>query len=215
MGCRYGRLIRTFVSPEKEVSFGTAVAFSHDGKILATAKGDGVVQLWDISTRTRISTLTVKDDGASFTRMAFSPDDETLATWGNPGTVRLWDMATHAQIGAPIAAGSGQVNDASFSPDGGTLATAGTDSTARLWDVATHAQIGAPIPAGPGQLNKVAFSPDGKTLATEDLQVAFWNVALPHNLTASVCAIAARSITRDEWNTYVKSEPFQPVCSPK
>jgi WD40 repeat protein len=211
------RLIWAPAVSENASGTDAAVAFSHDDKILATAVvGDGLVQLWDIATRTQIGTLTVKGDSSGLTRIAFSPDNKTLATWGDPGIVRLWDLATHTQIGAPVATGTGtgQVYDASFSPDGTILATAGADGMARLWDVATHAQIGAPIAAGTRLLVLLAFSPDGKTLATEgDQGTTFWNVALPHNLLESVCAIAGRSLTRDEWDTYVKSEPFQPVCS--
>jgi WD40 repeat protein len=207
------RLIWAPVVGEEAFRPGPAVAFSHDGKMLATAAKNGSVQLWDIARRTRIATLTAKGDGASFTRVAFSPDDRTLATWGDPGILRLWDVAAHTQIGAPIAAGSGQVNDASFSLDGSTVATAGTDGMARLWDTATHAQIGAPITDGTSDIYTAAFSPDGKTLATSSLTgVAFWDVALPRNLAGSACAIAGRSFTRGEWDTYVQSEPFQPVC---
>lgn len=147
--------------------------------------------------------------------VTFSPDGKTLATWGGPGPARLWDVATRTQIGATLASGTSEVDAAAFSPDGKTLATADLNGTVQLWDVATHAPIGAPLTAGTGPAQAVAFSPDGNTLATADLEgpVQLWNIALPSNLLKAVCAIAGRSLTRQEWSTYIPSEPFQRVCS--
>ena len=152
--------------------------------------------------------------------MGFSPDGKLLATAGADGTVRLWDVSTRAQIGAPLTVpsnGIDSVDGVGFSPDGKLLATAGADGTVRLWDVSTRAQIGAPItvPSSIGHgIVGVAFSPDGKTLATagEDGTVRLWNVAFPANLVYAACNIAGRPLTRQEWSTYVPSEPFQQVC---
>jgi WD40 repeat protein len=158
----------------------------------------------------------------ALTRVAFSPDGKTLATWGVPGPVRLWDIATHAQIGAPLSADNGLVFAVAFSPDGKTLATMNADGTAQLWDVATHAPIGALLKGEPGGLftgtlagGEVAYSPNGKFLGTmnSDGTVELWNIALTRNITKAICAIAGRSLTHEEWNTYVQSEPFQRVCS--
>src|SRR5262249_54255155 len=125
------------------------------------------------------------------------------------GTARLWDIATHAQIGAPFGSG---VNTIAFSPDGKTLATAG-NGTAQLWDIATHAPIGPPLGK---DASVVAFSPHGKTLATAGPDgTRLWDISRPGNLLDAVCAIAGGSLTRQEWSTYIRSEPFQRVCPQK
>jgi len=138
---------------------------------------------------------------------------------GNPlareSLLDAYAQPDHAVLNADSG---GRVYGAAFSPDGTLLATAGADGKVRLRDVATRSQIGAPITvpgsAGGGGLGGVAFSPDGKVLATagSDGTVLRWDVAFPGNLLDAVCAIAGRSLTRQEWSVYVQSEPFQQVC---
>jgi len=219
---RLGSLIRTAQNGLGFEEGGPDVAFSPDGKTLATTSGGSTVQLWDVASHARIGTLVAANGTPALTRVAFSPDGKTLATWGVPGPVRLWDIATHAQIGAPLSADNGLVFAVAFSPDGKTLATMNADGTAQLWDVATHAPIGALLKGEPGGLftgtlagGEVAYSPNGKFLGTmnSDGTVELWNIALTRNITKAICAIAGRSLTHEEWNTYVQSEPFQRVCS--
>jgi WD40 repeat protein len=58
----------------------------------------------------------------------------------------------------------------------------------------------------------VDFSPDGKTLVTAGGPIRLWNVAFPRDLLSAVCAIAGRSLTRQQWTIYVPSQPFQQAC---
>jgi len=163
----------------------SAVAFSPDGKLLATADGDGNVRLWNPVTGQAFGSALPVDTGpgGSVVGVAFSPDGKLLATADAAGYVRLWNPVTRQAVGAPfLAATTGGVNGVAFSPDGKLLATAGVDGAVRLWNPVTRRAVGAPLlastsPRGGGGVYGVAFSPDGKLLAAADADgyVRVWN----------------------------------------
>jgi WD40 repeat protein/transcriptional regulator with XRE-family HTH domain len=162
------------------------MAFSPDGKLLATGYGSGYVRLWDPATGQAIGSPLLADTSpegnGGVTGVAFSPDGKLLATAGGDGTVRLWNTATRQAARAPLPANSnGSVAGVAFSPDGKLLATAGGDGYVRLWNPATGQPVGSPLPAdtSPDGVDAVAFSPDGKLLASADADgtVRLWNPA--------------------------------------
>jgi WD40 repeat protein len=150
------------------------LAFSPDGKVVATGGGDGTVKVWSADTWQERATLPGHKDHVHC--MAFSPDGGKLATasaWGDDnGDVKIWDLASRSSRRLP---GTGAY-ELTFSPDGQSLAAGGNESGLRLFDVATGRQRTA-LEGPKGVVMSVAFAPDGKTLASggNDRTVRLWD----------------------------------------
>ena len=107
------------------------VAFSADGKTLASARRDGTILLWNVERRQPHVTLR----SYLVWSLAFSPDGRTLASGSGDNTITLWDVESGQPLGEPLSGHSDSVLSVTFSPDGKTLATGGGDGTIILWDV--------------------------------------------------------------------------------
>jgi WD40 repeat protein len=112
----------------------SSVAYSPDGKTLASASLDKTIKLWAVATG--VEQATIKGHTHFVLSVAFSPDDKTLASGSFDKTVRLWDAATGKERAA-LKGHTGWVYSVAFSPDSKALASASQDGTVRLWDAAT------------------------------------------------------------------------------
>lgn len=148
----------------------TGVAFSPDGKILASTHEEGAVRLWEVASGQVIKQI----DSAAWARgIAFSPDGELLA-WCNKDNVTLWEVETQSKF-ATISEDQGAA--LAFSPNGELLALARWDGTIRLWDITKSREV-AIFTGHAYAIADVAFSPDGKILASgsNDDTVKLWRV---------------------------------------
>lgn len=149
-------IFKTLEASPGESSEVGALAFSPNGKWLASSHKDGAIRLWDVKTG-RIS-RTMPGPQQEIWSIAFSPDGGILAAGSNDKTIRLWDMQQYVALHT-LTGHRGDVLEVAFSPDGKMLASASRDSTIRIWDVATgaakHTLLGH---AGP--VRTLAFSPD-------------------------------------------------------
>ncbi|HEX8737216.1 MAG TPA: caspase family protein [Pyrinomonadaceae bacterium] len=151
------------------------VAFSRDGKMMASGGGDNTVRLWNVETGWQIKSL--EGHTNYILALAFSPDGKTLASGGFDASIRLWDVQTGRQIKS-LEGHTKQIFSIAFSPDGETLASGSGDNTARLWNLKNGEY--KTLTGHTSYVFSVAFSPrDGKMLATgsPDSKIKLWNTA--------------------------------------
>ncbi len=144
-------------SPEDYRGDVTGVAFSSDGKTLASGSAD-MVYLWDAETGEALGEL---ENETLIHDVAYSPDGSLLAVGCDDGNLRLWDVAQGEVLNIWEAHPDSQVVSVVFSPDGSRLASSGWDGMVRLWDV----EAGEEIFTLEVATESLAFSPDGALLA--------------------------------------------------
>ena len=140
---------------------GRTVAYSPDGKLLATA-AERVV-LWDVASMTKIVPLEYESIVWS---VAFSPDGRWLVSTHGDGSILIWDVANR-ELEANLRQHSGGVRGITFSPDGRRLATASEDQSVIVWD-AVSGRKEAVFTRHQTRVAAVAFSPDGRWMASVD-----------------------------------------------
>lgn len=155
------------------------IAYSPDGKWLATASGDpgqfGSLKLWIAEPNgggKLVRDLLETSD--SVFAVTFSPDSKLVAAAGADRAIRIWEVETGKQL-ALIEDHADWILDLAFSPDGKRLASASRDKTSKVFDVEKKESL-VTFPGHAQTVYAVAFSPDGKLVASggEDNQIRLW-----------------------------------------
>jgi WD40 repeat protein len=172
----------------------TAMAFSPDGKMLASGDGSGAVKLWDVNSGSGLRTLSgevmeavSKGDGVS--ALAFSADGKTLAgarvamgeavagksSWMTE--ITLWDVQS-GRVLSSISGHGGKIQSLAFNPMRRWLAGGGMDKTVTLWDLDTGQQFKT-FTGSAEMVSVVMFSPDGAAVLSGgwDTVIELWDVA--------------------------------------
>jgi WD40 repeat protein len=172
-----------------------SVAFSPDGRTLASGSEDNTVKLWDARTGQELTTLKGHQDIVK--SVAFSPDGRTLASGSRDDTVKLWDAKTGQELTTLELKGA-DFTCVAFSPDGRTLAGVNYYGV-KLWDMKTGKELRS-LKVYEKSVTSVAFSPDGRTLAgSSGNTVELWDVKTWQHLT-----------TLKEYQNIIRSVAFSP-----
>ncbi|WP_156751304.1 WD40 repeat domain-containing protein [Mycobacterium sp. 1245111.1] len=153
-----------------------SVAFSPDGRRIATGSTDHTVRVWNAVTGRAIGHPLI-GHAAEVDAVVFSPDGRRVASGSDDHTVRLWDVDAGQPIGDPLFGHTAEIKSVAFAPDGHRLASGGYDNSLRLWNADTGQQVGDPLAGHTDVVLSVTFSPDGHRLASAswDNSVQMWD----------------------------------------
>jgi WD40 repeat protein len=191
---------RNVTAPLQELrghsNFVYAVAFSPDGKFLATGSADHTAKIWQVDSGKELGTFggSKQDDNDIEVRsVCFSPDGQRLATAGTDGAVRIWNAAMRSSLvlgGIPLlkvftnftsAPGTRRpaLNSVAFSPNSDMVAAGSDDGTVQIWEASTG-ELQLTLPGHAGGTNSVVFAPHRRILASagSDGLINLWSLSL-------------------------------------
>ncbi len=157
-------------------SFTLGLAYSPDGRRLATGGMKGGVTIWDAAAGIELTTIPV--NASWIFDMVFSPDGSQLASGGASGAGMIWDVTTGAQLmsfSEPQSYGKG-ITAMAFSLNGNNIVAGNQEGIVRLYDTKTGKEL-MRLPGGRGQTESLAYFPNGSRILSGFLKgpVKVWD----------------------------------------
>lgn len=188
------------------------VAFSPDGRWLASASDDYTVKVWD--TRHGRELRTLEGHTRWVYSVAFSPDGRRLASASEDGTAKIWNAATGEEL-CIVKGHNTAVTRVLFHPDNERLVTGDDRGVIKIWDVATGQEL-CTLKGHTKQVWGLDFSPDGHRLASasDDDSVRVWDarplapeLAVEREAVGLVEFLFARPLRKADVQAYVRADP--------
>ena len=177
-----------------------AVAFSHDGRLLAAADLNGEISVWSRPSDRLVRRFASSD--APVQTLAFNARG-TLAAGDNDDSIVLWNPRTGVPIGDPLAGPEGAVRDLVFDgSDPSRLFSVSQDGAVMDWDL--RSDLGIPVQMSAQNPPAIAVSPDG-TLAVGGsdgaiaLRTGLPAHVQPETVNSVLCAVVGGNLTRYQW----------------
>lgn len=193
----------------------TAVAFDPAGRVLATGGGEGSVRLYQLDeSEPSVKGFWEQENTprSGISALVFSPSEEWLILADQSGRVTLWK---HGGESISLGNQSNELQSLAFSPNGLLLAGVSRSGMVQFWRLGSKQVYSEPVPLPALQhVKTVSFSSNSQMITsssepTNGSFVQIWEMDLD-SLLSIACQTVGRNLTRQEWETHLPGEPYDP-----